>query len=213
MTFHGFSVQEFDIFDLPGFDTRMPALKARITPKLKALGEALTPRLREATGLEFYPHVALHLRRTVNAPEETWVAFSRSPRAYKPFVHTRVAINGAGIKIVCHLEDYADDKPLFAESLKNRAGEIAAHLAANPDILCYEPCGENGQPIPAAQWSEAALSGLAERLRTVKSQHASFALKIGREDPRLAAADSLIDTALSGMKTLLPLYRLGLSGG
>ena len=108
--FNGFTDLEFDIFELPGFEARMPAIRARITPLMKELGAMMTQPLRLATGLELYPHPAQHMRRRVNAPEETWVAFSRSPRAYKPFIHTRLAVNASGVRITCHLEDYADDK-------------------------------------------------------------------------------------------------------
>src|SRR6266511_3600407 len=94
--FKGFTEDDFEIFSLPDFDTRMPALKSRITPKLKELADELLPRLIERTGLELSTHVAQHLRRSVNPAGETWLAFSRSARAYKPFVHLRVAINLSG---------------------------------------------------------------------------------------------------------------------
>src|SRR5690242_4931539 len=109
MAFNGFTEREFDIFDLAEFATRMPAIRAEITPRLKALGEQIAPSLPEITHRELYPQVAQHLRRSVNPPVETWVAFSPAPRGYKPFIHFRVAINGGGLKVVCHLEDDSED--------------------------------------------------------------------------------------------------------
>jgi len=210
MPFNGFTEREFDIFDLQGFDARMPAIRAHVTPKLKALGEMVAPPLREATGMAFYPHVAQHLRRTVNAPEETWVAFSRSLRAYKPFVHMRVAINREGIRIVCHLEDYADDKPTFAAGLRRSADTLAAYLAAHPTIRSDDLLDGKGRPKAGAQLDRAALAGFAERLCRVRGQHASFAIPISRRDPVVASADALVEATVAGMKTLLPIYQLGI---
>jgi len=210
-TFDGFAASAFAIFDLPTFQTRMPAIRAEITPRLKALGEQLAPLLEEAAGREIHPHVAQHLRRTVNPPIETWVAFSGSPRAYKPFVHLRVAINGAGVKIVCHLEEDADDKPTFAENLKQNAAALAAYLAQHPEIHLMVP---RGSLVEATLGTDrASLEALAERLSRVKAQDASFAIPFPRTGPALGSADALAAASLAAMRTLLPIYRLGLEAG
>src|SRR5581483_9932503 len=92
------------------------------------------PSLPEITHRELYPQVAQHLRRSVNPPVETWVAFSPAPRGYKPFIHFRVAINGGGLKVVCHLEEDSEDKATFAGGLQRNAAALACHLAAHPEI-------------------------------------------------------------------------------
>jgi len=97
--FTGFDSDDFAVFEIPEFAERMPALRGRITPKLRQLGAALESRLSEVLEETLFPHVAQHLRRTVNAPEETWVAFARAKRAYKPFVHLRVALSAAQVRI------------------------------------------------------------------------------------------------------------------
>ena len=211
MLFSGFTDREFEIFTLPGFETRMPAIRAEITPKLKELGEQLAPALREAAGREFHPHVAQHLRRTVNPPVETWVAFSPSPRAYKPFIHFRVAINGEGLKVACYLEEDAEDKPTFAEGLKRNAAALAEYMARHPEIRCQDPRGELGSPAPPPD--AAALTAFGERLGSVKAQHASFAIPFDRAHPAIASPAALADAALGAMRTLLPIYRLGAEPG
>lgn len=210
MGFNGFTKREFEIFHLPGFEARMPAIRAEVTPKLKVLGEELLPSLREASGVEFYPHVAQHLRRTVNPPVETWAAFSPSPRAYKPFTHFRVAINGEGLKIVCHVEEDSQDKATFGEGLRRNAAVLAAYLAARPEIRAGVPRGElgSGAPPPDA----AALRALGERLERVKAQDATFCIALDRRDPVVGSA-ALIERALAGMRALLPIYRLGAEPG
>ena len=128
----------------------MPRLRAQITPKLKEMASIITPRLEEATGLEFYGHVAMHMRRTVNPPVETWAAFCRSPRAYKPFVHTRLAINSNGVKIVLHVEDDADDKQVFAQNLLDSVASAVKYLEVNPQIHSWDLCDEDNNPLPGS---------------------------------------------------------------
>jgi uncharacterized protein YktB (UPF0637 family) len=201
----------FDIFDLPDFDTRMPALKAEITPRLKALGEKLAPRVSALVGEEVFPHVAQHLRRSVNPPVETWAAFAREKRAYKPFAHLRLAVNAEGFKIACYVEDHARDKELFGRRLAEEAGAITAHLAAHPEILSFH----EGDPYRVAAegrtLGEAELKSLADRLLRIKAQHASFGVLVPRSEASIEE-EALMERTVSEMHKLLPLYRLGMPG-
>src|SRR5437763_9898733 len=97
--FEGFAPEDFEVFEAPEFSDRMPLLKQRITPKLKLAASALTERMAETLGETLFPHVALHLRRSVNPPIETWAAFARNARAYKPFVHVRVGISVDKVRV------------------------------------------------------------------------------------------------------------------
>ena len=114
--FAGFTEADFEIFDIGGFTERMAGIREHIKPKLIQLGQLLSERLSQAMDEPLYPHVAQHLRRTVNPPVHTWVAFARSPRAYKPFVHLRVAINREHLVLLTFVEDYAEEKATFAAS-------------------------------------------------------------------------------------------------
>src|SRR5579872_4428844 len=163
--FNGFTDRDFEIFEIPGFEARMPAIRAHITPALRSLGDLLQPRLCESTGLRLYPHVAQHLRRTVNAPEETWVAFAREKRAYKPFVHYRVAISADKVRVTVFVEDYADEKATFAANLERSAETLAGHFAQRPALLAYEiPDGED-KPQRGHALDAETLRAFAERLQ------------------------------------------------
>ena len=135
--FEGFDQSDFDIFDVPGFAARMPLLRAQIKPKLTSIGEVLVNPISNTLDEQMFPHVAQHLRRTVNAPVETWVAFSRSPRAYKPFVHIRVAVSLEKMRVTVFVEDYAEDKLLFAANLHKNAPSLARYFKIHPEILAY----------------------------------------------------------------------------
>jgi uncharacterized protein YktB (UPF0637 family) len=75
-----FNNADFRVFDVQGFRPRMVEIKSRIRPKLEAMGHSLVPAVSRATGSPAFTHVAMHARRTVNAPDDTWVAFGPDTR-------------------------------------------------------------------------------------------------------------------------------------
>lgn len=212
--FHGFTDRDYHIFDLPDFTSRMSAIKASISPKLQQIGDLLTPGLSRLVGGDLYPHVARHIRRTVHPPEETWVAFSRSLRAYKPYIHYRVTIHAEGLRIACFLEDYADeDRPTFTAGLAANTDALARYLAAHPCICSYDLRDGSGRPLCGDSLNAKTLLHLAERLERVKGQHVQFGVPIDRREPAARDPKAMLEAALSAMESLLPLYRLGAEAG
>lgn len=94
--------QDLDIFTIPTFAERMAQIRSEISPKLDRLGESITDGIVKKTGSLIYYHVAKHARRSVNPPDETWVAFSPSARGYKNYVHIAVGVGyfGAFVKLM-----------------------------------------------------------------------------------------------------------------
>ena len=200
MSFIGFDKDAFEVFTVPDFKLRMPLLRSRITPQLRELGTDLIPVLSRLTKEQLYPHVALHMRRTVNPPEATWVAFGREKRAYKPYVHFCATIMEKETRMTCFVEDYADDKLLFADRLAETAQTLAEHCLKNPSITFYSL---EGEPITADN-----LRGFAERMRRVKGQHAIVGITISRRKA-LASGDKLSKEFVKAAKLLMPFYNLG----
>lgn len=213
MAFAGFPENVFDIFELPGYAARMPRLRAEITPRLKELGAVLGARLETVFGIPMHPHVALHMRRTVNPPEETWVAFCRETRAYKPYVHFRAALNKNGMKFACFLEDDADDKAAFAGGLTRNASALLKSFKANNGIYSYDLIDSEGCPRLASSLTRGEVEAFADRLARVKSQHASFGIPVDRLSPSLRTADGVLRLAEESFRALMPLYDLGMKPG
>ena len=207
-----FTAKDFDIFTVPGFDARMPRIRAEITPKLKELGALVAPRLEEQTVLPMHAQAAQHLRRTVNPPEETWVAFCREARGYKPYVHLRIALNAEGVKFTCWVEEDADDKPVFARNLAKQARELAAYLKEHPEIRSHHAEANYGKMLPGLQLDRKGLAQLAARLEKVRSQHVNFAISVPRTDSMLKSAKGFADASVEGLLRLMPIYRLGFKG-
>lgn len=87
-----FGPDDFAILTLPEFSERMAALRARLSPRLREIGEALAPQFAQAIGHPFHVHVARHARRKVNPPGDTWVALSENARGYKMLPHFQIGL-------------------------------------------------------------------------------------------------------------------------
>jgi hypothetical protein len=151
MAFRGFGPSDLEVFALDGFEARMAALRTQIRPKLVALGEELAPALAAAAGAPVYAHTASHMRRRVNPPEETWVAFGPSPRGYKRYGHLAAGVGRDGAWVRFIVKPECDQRPAWADvlerrplpreyvslgepsRLRTRSGEFALHRAVPPE--------------------------------------------------------------------------------
>jgi uncharacterized protein YktB (UPF0637 family) len=147
-----FSQGDFAVLTIPGFQERMAALRAQLTPKLQAIGERLQPELEAATGRTFYVHVARHARRTKNPPDDTWVALSEMPRGYKMVPHFAVGLFADHLFVRVGALYETDARHGFAQALidalprlpkdaqilfdhQQPGGESAAALLAEPERI------------------------------------------------------------------------------
>lgn len=92
MTFQGFSEKDFATFKIDGLEARMEAIQTRIQPKFKIIGDQLTEELSAMVGSEMHLHIARHARRTVNPPNDTWLAIAGNKRGYKKHPHFQVGL-------------------------------------------------------------------------------------------------------------------------
>jgi uncharacterized protein YktB (UPF0637 family) len=208
MPFTSFVEKDFEVFDIESFANRMAEIKSRITPKLKELGKELAETLSSKYSTILYPHVAMHMRRSVNPPEETWIAFSCSPRAYKPFIHLRIAIQSAGIRYLCFLEDFADDKPQFASALESNADKLEKWFHSTPDLITFDIKNAEYMPANGKNISKEQIITFSKRLSNVKGQHASFGFLQGKNEVLEMTPDQFKNYALALLEDLIPLYHL-----
>jgi len=120
----GFLRRDFEVFAIEGFSARMTKIYEHIRPRLVRLGIELAPELSRKLHMEFFPHVAKHMRRTVNPPDETWVAFGPSARGYKRYAYLALCISGAGIHARAVVKSEADKRPEMARLVKSKSAEL-----------------------------------------------------------------------------------------
>ncbi|KWX87402.1 hypothetical protein AMQ83_13400 [Paenibacillus riograndensis] len=205
MPFQGFTAEDFDVFHIDGLEPRMEALIAGVRPKLNELGEELAPFLSILTGEEMFPHVAKHARRTVHAPNDTWVAWGPNKRGYKALPHFQVGMFHSHLFIVFAIIYESSNKVIFAEALSRHLGDVQAELPAG-----YFWSTDHLDPRGTAQadMDKSAFAGLSRRLKEVKKAEVTCGLRIDRDDPVLADGDKLLNVIRQTFETLLPLYRM-----
>jgi uncharacterized protein YktB (UPF0637 family) len=210
VTFPGFIDSDFDIFRIPDFAARMGAIRAELRPKLLALGEELAPQLAETVPGGIFAHTASHMRRRTNPPPATWVAFGRSARGYKRFVHFRLAVHDAGLRVTVHVEDDADDKLPFAAVLKRDRQRLLPRLSSIEPLVWYTLPDGSGDPVTGSALKAAHLDRIASSLSRLKTADFSAGISFDRHDPRLASPTELPPLLLTTMQRLAPLYEAAL---
>jgi uncharacterized protein YktB (UPF0637 family) len=128
MAFPGFSPADFKVFDIEGFQPRMAAIKTRIRPKLEAIGRDLLPEVARIAGGAAFAHVARHARRTVNPPDDTWVAFALDKRGYKKHCHFKVAVSRGAVRFLFEAGPEHARKKRWASAWKRQGPKLAPVL-------------------------------------------------------------------------------------
>jgi uncharacterized protein YktB (UPF0637 family) len=210
MDFPVFAESDFEIFSIPEFGARMGAIRTELRPKLLVLGEALAPYVAEFVSGTISPHAASHMRRRTNPPPATWVAFGRSARGYKRFVHFRVAVHGSGLRVSVQVDDDADDKPLIAESLRCNSVALVRQFSREPDLVWYSLQNGSDRPVTGAELKAADLRRLGDTLGKLKTSDFSAGVPFDRSDPRLRSPADLPPLLLDTMRRLAPLYEAAL---
>ena len=128
MAFPGFTPADFKVFDIEGFKPRMEAIKSRIRPKLEAIGRDLLPDVARIAGDTAFAHVAKHMRRTVNPPDDTWVAFALDKRGYKKHCHFKVAVSRGAVRFLFEAGPEHARKKRWASAWKRQGPKLAPVL-------------------------------------------------------------------------------------
>jgi uncharacterized protein YktB (UPF0637 family) len=124
----GFTQNDFRIFEIEGFSARMEQIAARVRPRLTRLGAELAPELGRKLHLEFFPHVAKHMRRTVNPPAETWAAWGPSPKGYKRYGYLALCISRLGVHARVVVKSDADNRDEMARRIEAKTAALAKSL-------------------------------------------------------------------------------------
>ncbi|WP_240545966.1 YktB family protein [Paenibacillus artemisiicola] len=203
--FAGFAPEDFDVFAIPGLEPRMDALIARVRPKLNELGERLAPFLTELCGEPMFPHVAKHARRTINPPNDTWIAFAPGKRGYKMFPHFQIGLFGSHLFVQFAIIYESDNKSVFAEHALQQLDDIETHIPGH-----YVWSGNHMVPggDTQAELGRDGLAKLLERLRAVKASEALCGITIDRADPILRDGEAFVAKAADTFRTVLPLYKM-----
>jgi uncharacterized protein YktB (UPF0637 family) len=208
MAFSGFSESDFKVFDVKGFGPRMQAIKARIRPKLEAAGQSLLADVARISASDAFSHVARHARRTVNPPDDTWVAFGPDKRGYKKRCHFKLAVSRGAVRFLFEAGPELADKKRWLAAWKRDAPRLVPVLRRAKGLAWFKNEHDETPAAALADLSAEDLTRLADGL--LRSRDGQFVL--GRPVPaaeaaRLKAAD-YARIARETYHVLAPLYRL-----
>ncbi|PLS16535.1 DUF1054 domain-containing protein [Bacillus sp. M6-12] len=205
MPLTGFNAADFNVFKIGGLEPRMEAIKERIQPKLLALGEHFTAELSILTGDEMFPHVAKHLRRTINPPNDTWVAFAGNNRGYKMLPHFQIGLWETHVFIWFAVIYEASNKAKFGEVLQQHVSEIKNSI---PDNFVWSADHTKPGAIPHRDLNEQDLTEMFQRLQTVKKAEILCGMHIPREEAVMLSGDDFVKSVADVFVKLIPLYKM-----
>lgn len=195
-----FTEESFSVFQVPGLESRMNAIRSEIQPVFQTIGNELLPLFNQKLNASFYLHIAQHRRRSVHPPENTWAAFSEGKRGYKMAHHFQIGIWPDHVFLWLSMIDQPKQQVQYAQTLLNQL-ELFDSL---PEDTMLNTDHTKNTILPA---TDENLATSLERFAKIKK--AEF--QIGRTLP---AADNVWqnpDKALDYMKetylSLLPLYQ------
>jgi uncharacterized protein YktB (UPF0637 family) len=203
-----FVAADFKTFEVKGFQPRMKEIRERVRPKLEAFGHSLAPAVARSLGGDVFAHVAKHARRTVNPPEDTWVAFGPDQRGYKKHCHFKVAVSRNCVRFLFEVGPEHADKKRWAAAWRKSAPRLGPVLRRVPDLAWFKNEHDEDPAAPLADLETEHLAALGDELcRTRDGQ-----VILGRAVPASEAARwteaRYREAALGTFRALAPLYRL-----
>ncbi|MGH7369970.1 MAG: DUF1054 family protein [Candidatus Methylomirabilaceae bacterium] len=208
MPFDGFFEKDFRVFAIPDFAGRMAAIRAQIQPKLLALADELGPRLRSIAGGEVFHHVAKHMRRTVNPPEDTWVAFGPEKRGYKKTQHFKVAISRHCARFLFEIGPEYADKGKWTRAWQREIARLAPKLRKASGFGWYKNEHDDDPAALLEQLSPAEISRLALELTRRKDGQLVLGRRLDQAEILRLNPGAFTQAALVTFADLAPLYRL-----
>ena len=199
---------DFKVFEIKGFKPRMEAIRSRVRPKLESIGKSLLPDVARATAGETFAHVARHARRTVNPPDDTWVAFAPDQRGYKKHCHFKVAVSRNCVRFLFEAGPEHADKKRWAAAWARNAPRLGPVLRRVKGLAWFKNEHDEEPGAMLADLDAAALAHLGDELTRTRDGQ----IVLGRAVPAADAARwteaECRRAALETFRALAPLYRL-----
>jgi uncharacterized protein YktB (UPF0637 family) len=202
-----FALSDFRVFEISGFGGRMQAIRERVRPKLTALGESLAPQVGRLVNDEVFPHVAKHARRTVNPPEDTWVAFGPNHRGYKKLSHFKVAVSKNCIRCLFEVGPEHEDKRGWARRWERRPADLIAIVKRGQDIGWFKNEHDEDPAALMKAAGPAEIRMMLDELTRRQDGQLVLGRRLSRAEVTGMTPEAFQKAALGIFRVLAPLYR------
>lgn len=200
MGFSGFENKDFETFEINGLEERMEEIRNRIQPKFREVGEDLTKFLSSELDREMYLHIAKHARRSVNPPNDTWLAIAENKRGYKKHPHFQLGLFDDHVFIWLAFIYELPNKATIAEKMIKE--QESFYLL--PDNYVFSPDHMKKEAYPLKELTTDNLT----RFRDVKKAEFLVGRQIPSNDPLLKDGKLILNETKRIYQKLLPFYKL-----
>src|SRR5690625_3461082 len=202
MSFNGFTSEDFKTFQIDGLSERMSAIQERIQPKFKEIGTHLTEDLSAMVGSEMYLHIAKHARRTVNPPNDTWLAIAGNKPGYKKHPHFQVGLWDDRVFIWLAFIYELPEKTRIAQQFLQHIDELR-DMIPNDYVISLDHMKKDAESIQSINL-EAALT----RFHDVKKAEFLVGKQFSSTNPIVQDGEQLMKVIKETFQQLVPIYRL-----
>ena len=202
MTQTFWTIDDFNVFSIEGLEHRMNALQTKIQPKFEVIGEHLSTYLSSRGTGEFFPHVAKHARRTVNPPNDSWVAFAPAKRGYKALPHFQVGLWGTHLFVILAVIYENPDKKGIAERLSNNLKVISSL----PEDFVVSGDHMKPEAFKVNEIGTDGVENLLERLASVKKAEFVLGRHISRDKAIELSEKEFFNLVEETVDRLFPVY-------
>lgn len=205
MAFDGFTAEDFSVFQIEGLDPRMEAIISKVRPKLEALGNHFAEELSIQTGEEIFAHVAKHARRSVNPPDDTWVAFAPSKRGYKMLPHFQIGLWETHVFIWFAVIYEAPVKEAFGKQLKKSGRKLIKDI---PDSFVWSEDHTKPSAKEQSSLKKADFDRMFSRLEEIKKAEILCGVHLAKEEAVNMSGEEMVQVISESFSKLMPLYKL-----
>ncbi|MEC2329379.1 YktB family protein, partial [Bacillus paralicheniformis] len=200
-----FTEEDFRTFTIEGLDARMSVLKETVRPKLEGLGGHFAPVLSGLTGDEMFVHVAKHARRSVNPPDDSWVAFANNKRGYKKLPHFQIGLWETHVFVWFALIYESPLKQEYGQLFKKHLPDIESNI---PSRFVWSADHTKPDVIRQSEMDDKELENLFERLVNVKKAEALCGIQLAKDEVLQMSEEAFLSEIEAAFEKLAFLYRL-----
>jgi uncharacterized protein YktB (UPF0637 family) len=186
----------------------MTQIRERIRPKLETLGHSLASAIQRTVGDETFIHVAKHMRRTVNPPDDTWVAFAADRRGYKKHAHFKVAVSRNCVRFLFEVGPEHAEKKHWAAAWKKSAPKIGPVLRRVKGLAWFKNEHDETPAAALGDLTPEQLGGLADEVVRTRDGQLVLGRAVTAEEAARWTEAQYRGAALETFRALAPLYRL-----
>lgn len=200
--FTGFHKNDFNTFEIDGLAERMTAIQQRIQPKFKTIGPMLVDFLSEKLNIEMHLHIARHARRTVNPPNDTWLAIANNKRGYKKHPHFQVGLWDDRLFVWLAFIYELPDKTAIAKAFIEQEEKLKEIIPADY-LISMDHMKKDATPVDKIDTTKSL-----ERFRDVKKAELLIGKYFDKNDPIVQSGDDFMKEVKQIYTTLIPVYKL-----